>query len=110
MFLVALFVGCSPADTDSGAEKPETVAEPTVVDDEGDLTEVPVHDSPSLARLETCEVDTVTATRIREAENRLDELLLRFTDRHPDVIATRQLLDDLVQGELDECVERLQAR
>jgi polysaccharide chain length determinant protein (PEP-CTERM system associated) len=36
-----------------------------------------------------------TLTRIREAEVRLNELLLRFTDRHPDVIAARATLAEL---------------
>jgi polysaccharide chain length determinant protein (PEP-CTERM system associated) len=36
-----------------------------------------------------------TATRIREAQAHLDELLLRFTEKHPDVIALRQTLADL---------------
>jgi len=36
-----------------------------------------------------------TLSRIDEAQAHLDELLLRFTDRHPDVIAARQTLEDL---------------
>ncbi len=36
-----------------------------------------------------------TASRIQEAQTRLDDLLLRFTDKHPDVIATRETLEAL---------------
>jgi polysaccharide chain length determinant protein (PEP-CTERM system associated) len=36
-----------------------------------------------------------TLARISEAQARLDELLLKFTDKHPDVIAARQTLDEL---------------
>lgn len=36
-----------------------------------------------------------TLSRIDEAQARLDELLLRYTDHHPDVIAARQTLEDL---------------
>ncbi len=36
-----------------------------------------------------------TLSRIDEAQAKLDELLLRFTDKHPDVLAARQTLEDL---------------
>jgi len=34
-------------------------------------------------------------SRIQEAQARLDELLLKYTDKHPDVIAARATLDEL---------------
>jgi polysaccharide chain length determinant protein (PEP-CTERM system associated) len=36
-----------------------------------------------------------TLSRIQETQAKLDDLLLRFTDKHPDVIALRQTLVDL---------------
>jgi polysaccharide chain length determinant protein (PEP-CTERM system associated) len=36
-----------------------------------------------------------TAGRIQETQARLDDLLLRFTERHPDVIATKETLESL---------------
>ena len=36
-----------------------------------------------------------TAARLQEADARLQELLLKFTDRHPDVIAARSTISDL---------------
>lgn len=36
-----------------------------------------------------------TLSRIDEAQARLDELLLKYTDKHPDVIAARQTLEEL---------------
>jgi polysaccharide chain length determinant protein (PEP-CTERM system associated) len=36
-----------------------------------------------------------TATRIQETQAKLDDLLLRFTDRHPDVLAARETLEQL---------------
>jgi polysaccharide chain length determinant protein (PEP-CTERM system associated) len=36
-----------------------------------------------------------TLSRIQETQAKLDDLLLRFTDKHPDVIALRQTLEDL---------------
>jgi polysaccharide chain length determinant protein (PEP-CTERM system associated) len=38
-----------------------------------------------------------TMSRIHEAQARLDDLLLKFTDRHPDVIAARVALRELKQ-------------
>jgi polysaccharide chain length determinant protein (PEP-CTERM system associated) len=38
-----------------------------------------------------------TLSRIQETQAKLDELLLRFTEKHPDVIALRQTLVDLKQ-------------
>lgn len=45
-----------------------------------------------------------TAARIREAQSRLDDLLLRFTEKHPDVIALQATLNELrarQQAEID---------
>jgi polysaccharide chain length determinant protein (PEP-CTERM system associated) len=36
-----------------------------------------------------------TLSRIQESQAKLDELLLKFTDKHPDVIAARATLDEL---------------
>ncbi|HEU4654417.1 MAG TPA: XrtA system polysaccharide chain length determinant [Steroidobacteraceae bacterium] len=43
-----------------------------------------------------------TLSRIKETQARLDELLLRFTDKHPDVIATRETLEQLKKRRQDE--------
>ena len=43
-----------------------------------------------------------TLTRIKETQARLDELLLKFTDKHPEVIATRQTLQELKQRRATE--------
>jgi polysaccharide chain length determinant protein (PEP-CTERM system associated) len=43
-----------------------------------------------------------TASAVREAQAHLDDLLLRFTDNHPDVIAARRALDELKQRQKAE--------
>jgi polysaccharide chain length determinant protein (PEP-CTERM system associated) len=43
-----------------------------------------------------------TLSRIQEAQAKLDELLLKYTDRHPDVIAARATLDELKKRRVTE--------
>jgi polysaccharide chain length determinant protein (PEP-CTERM system associated) len=47
-----------------------------------------------------------TLSRIQETQAKLDELLLRFTDQHPDVVATRETLAELKARRATE-LERL---
>jgi polysaccharide chain length determinant protein (PEP-CTERM system associated) len=43
-----------------------------------------------------------TAARVAETQARLDDLLLRFTDKHPDVIAARETLVQLKERQKEE--------
>lgn len=43
-----------------------------------------------------------TASRIQETQARLDDLLLRYTEKHPEVIATRETLDGLKARQKEE--------
>ncbi len=45
---------------------------------------------------------TPTAFKIQEAEQRLQELLLRYTDKHPDVIAMRETIAQLQARQVQE--------
>jgi polysaccharide chain length determinant protein (PEP-CTERM system associated) len=49
-----------------------------------------------------------TVSRINEAQARLDELLLRYTDKHPDVIAARETLAELKARRASE-IEKLRS-
>jgi len=40
--------------------------------------------------------------RIQDLEKKLDDLLLRYTDKHPEVIATRETLEELKKRQADE--------
>lgn len=43
-----------------------------------------------------------TLSRIQQTQARLDELLLKYTDQHPDVIATRATLEELKKRRVSE--------
>jgi polysaccharide chain length determinant protein (PEP-CTERM system associated) len=43
-----------------------------------------------------------TGTRLQEARGRLEELLLRFTDKHPDVVALRETIAQLEERQKNE--------
>lgn len=45
---------------------------------------------------------TETSLRLAEAQTRLDELTLRYTDKHPDVVATRETISQLQQRQAEE--------
>jgi polysaccharide chain length determinant protein (PEP-CTERM system associated) len=45
-----------------------------------------------------------TLSRIQQAQAKLDELLLKYTDQHPDVIATRATLEELKKRRTAELV------
>ena len=60
----------------------------------GEAPFVPSGDTP-ITRGTSGQGSQDTASRIQETQARLDDLLLRFTDRHPDVIAARENLEQL---------------
>jgi polysaccharide chain length determinant protein (PEP-CTERM system associated) len=47
--------------------------------------------------------------RIQDLEKKLDELLLRYTDKHPEVIATRDTIEELKRRQAEE-LARVRAR
>jgi hypothetical protein len=61
-----------------------------------------------LTRLEECEVDDETGRRISDLTRELEGLRIRYTENHPDVIATRRQLQELQGPALDACLEELQ--
>jgi polysaccharide chain length determinant protein (PEP-CTERM system associated) len=45
---------------------------------------------------------SATSQRLREAQARRDELLLRYTERHPEVIGLQETIDDLQRRQAEE--------
>ena len=68
----------------------------------GSASSAPLSGSVALTGPGDAGATSDTAAHIRVTQARLDELLLRFTDKHPDVIALRQNLIDLQAREQAE--------
>ena len=60
---------------------------------QGQTPYTPVADSSATSRSEGGALDTTA--QLQEAETKLQELLLRYTDRHPEVIALRGQIEEL---------------
>jgi polysaccharide chain length determinant protein (PEP-CTERM system associated) len=67
----------------------------------GDSPFVPMSDASGRAA-GTAQGGGDTASRIQETQMRLDDLLLRFTDKHPDVIAARETIEQLRARQIEE--------
>jgi hypothetical protein len=97
--LIPLLIGLAAcSETDLQTESSQVNTEELVESDE------------SLARREDCELSDGVEHSIRVAEFRLSELLARFSERHPEVVAARQNLAALEEAALSDCVEQIQFR
>jgi polysaccharide chain length determinant protein (PEP-CTERM system associated) len=67
----------------------------------GETTYVPVADASGGSGSGSGSNSDTTA-RLQEAESRLQDLLLRYTDRHPEVIALRQQISELMARQEQE--------
>ena len=110
--LLGFTAACSERET-ATAELGESESLPVVIEqvrsgpiDRGSTTTGSGDDV--FARFEHCELNDTTEARMRELVERLDALQVRYTEQHPEMIATRRLLDELEQAALSDCVERLQ--
>jgi polysaccharide chain length determinant protein (PEP-CTERM system associated) len=61
----------------------------------GETAYVPMTDGSASGNGTRALAASDTTTRLQEAETRLQELLLRFTDKHPEVIALRETIAEL---------------
>ncbi|HET7809131.1 MAG TPA: XrtA system polysaccharide chain length determinant [Steroidobacteraceae bacterium] len=70
----------------------------------GETPYAPVTDSPvsGSASRGGALAGSDTASRLQEAEAKLQDLLLRFTDKHPEVIAMRETIEELKQRQVKE--------
>jgi polysaccharide chain length determinant protein (PEP-CTERM system associated) len=63
---------------------------------------IPTPGSTSAPRSSGAEGPQDTASRIQETQARLDDMLLRFTEQHPDVLAAREVLAQLQERQKQE--------
>ncbi len=68
----------------------------------GDAAVAAIGTTPVVAGVSGMASGTDTVSRIAQAQAHLDELLLNFTDKHPDVIAARQTLAELKERRAQE--------
>lgn len=61
----------------------------------GETPYVPVADTPTSRSQAASTVDMDTTTRLQQAEARLQELLLRYTEQHPEVIELKASINEL---------------
>src|SRR5581483_1657023 len=61
----------------------------------GDAAVAAIGSAPAMVGTSGLAAGTDTVSRIAETQAHLDELLLKFTDKHPDVIAARETLEEL---------------
>ena len=86
------------------APSPEPAQHPV----SGELqTTVATPDDPT-ARLANCKLREELQSRIDSLKKELDDLRLKYSDKHPSVVALKGTLDRLVQQGLAECVEQIQ--
>jgi polysaccharide chain length determinant protein (PEP-CTERM system associated) len=75
---------------------------PAAVAGKGVAPKVGVVDGSPDQRTDAVAGGTDTASRIAVAQARLDDLLLRYTDKHPDVVAARETLTQLKDRQATE--------
>jgi hypothetical protein len=61
-----------------------------------------------LRRIEECELDETTESRLNELNEQLDNQRQRYSENHPTVVRVRRLIDELTRERLADCVEQLQ--
>ena len=54
----------------------------------------------------SCELDAATAAQIRQLETQLAELLTRYTDRYPAVVALEETIKRIEADALSKCVQQ----